>query len=298
MEISSVTNALGAMSIIGIAIYVFISFRRAGGISGVSRMFIDSVNNIESAWVNLLAFIIPYAVSLIPAMMTFRNSQTMLGFEVWEAVNAAAAIEFFGIVTMDTALRFYQYNKKYTSNANKAPVGMAVFSYVFYLAIIITVNVVMEIAAAPSGSLHWFSGESFWKIVALSLLSTLGFPSAVTIGIRTQHKEILAEKTATKQGGGTPKTNALAPAQQPQREQHARHASEFAPQIKAMLNTQYEKDGRILAPKEITPRLKGLTQTHEQAKGKISEITKNWKIENGIKETTAAAADKFTMPKG
>jgi hypothetical protein len=295
MEISSVTNALGAMSIIGIAIYVFISFRRAGGISGVSRMFIDSVNNIESAWVNLLAFIIPYAVSLIPAMMTFRNSQTMLGFEVWEAINAAAAIEFFGIVTMDTALRFYQYNKKYTKDANKAPVGMAVFSYVFYLAIIITVNVVMEIAAAPSGSLHWFSGESFWKIVALSLLSTLGFPSAVTIGIRTQHKEILAEKTATKQGGGVVKNNTPAPQSQPQR---IKHASAFAPQITAMLDAQYKKDGRILPPKEITPRLKGLTQTHEQAKGKISEITKNWKIENGIKETTAAAADKFTMPKG
>ncbi len=289
MEVQSVTNILGVFSIIGIVVYIIFAVRRAGGVEGISKMFISALNNVESAWVNLLAFFIPYAVSFIPASMTFRNARLLLDFEVWEAINAAAAIEFFGIVTMDTALRFYQYNKRYTSDANKAPVGWAVFSYVFYLVIIISVNVMMEIANAPAGTLHWFSGSVFWKVVSLTLLSTLGFPSAVTIGIRTQHKEVLAQKMTAKSGGGNNQPTAKP---QPQREAKPKHASDYKDKIWAMLDAEHGKSGRVLAPKEITASLK---IDHNNNKGYVSTQTAQWAASRGVQKGTDAS--HFTIPK-
>jgi hypothetical protein len=289
MEYQSVTNILGLFSIIGIIVYAVVAIRRAGGVDGITKMFISALNNVESAWVNLLAFFIPYAVSFIPASMTFRNAKLLLGFENWEAINAAAAIEFFGIVTMDTALRFYQYNKRYTSDANKAPVGWAIFSYVFYLVIIISVNVMMEIANAPTGTLHWFSGSVFWKVVSLTLLSTLGFPSAVTIGIRTQHKEVLSQKNVSKNNGGNAPS---ASKNQPQREAKIRHASDYKEKIVAMLDNEYKKNGRVLAPKEITASLK---IDHNNNKGYVSQTTSAWAAAHGVNKN--ADGNHFTIPK-
>jgi hypothetical protein len=282
---------IGIVSGVGILAYFLYSIKRAGGANAVLGAVTKLVNNVESTWMNLLAAGIPYSVSLIPAMMTYRNAKKILGVDDWEALNMGAAIEFFGIVAMDTAIRFWHHNKKWQNRGagNKAPFMLAVVAYLFYLAIIITVNVVMEIATSPIGSLHWFRGEAFWRIVALSLLSTLSIYSGMVVAMRTQHKEVLNEKSKDKPQGNNNQPKQEQP--QPQRQEKKKHASDFAPQITAMLDKTWANEQRVLSPKEITTRLK---LDHNTAKGYVSTKTTEWRAQNNIPRD-GASSNKFTI---
>jgi hypothetical protein len=255
--------------------FIIYSIVRAGGLGAVLKNSVNLVNGAENAWLNFAAAVIPYGVSLIPATLTYQHVRTELHFEFWTAVDAGIVVELFGVVAMQTIIRFWQNNKKYTSNKseNRAPLGLAIFAYSFYLIIVLVVNVVLEIIAGK---------QTFWGILAIGLFSLLGIPSGILVAIRSQHREVLEEKRAMKQ---QPKQE-----QSQQREQKVKHASGYANQIIAMLEAEYEKNKRVMAPKEITAKLK---LDHNKSKGYVSTLTSKWVAEKGIDKK--AGSDKFTF---
>lgn len=271
-----------AVLFIALIFSAIVYVRRSGGPGAILTNITNLVNGAESAWMNLAAALIPYGVSLIPAYLTYQHVYNELDFKQWIAIDSGVVVELFGVVAMQTIIRFWQNNKKYTSEKSelRAPLKAAVFAYGFYLVITMTVNVVLEVVAGE---------RTFWPIVAIALFSLLGIPSGVLVAIRTTHREILDQRMQAKQGQGQ---NNKPQAQGKPQEYKPKHASDFQPQIVKMLQDEYDKTGRVLTPKEITAKLK---LDHARSKGYVSTQTTNWMQTNGIQKDKKASSDKFTI---
>ena len=144
----------------------------------------ETIAGAEKSFLDLLSAIVPWAVPVIPAYLTYFHTMNEMGFPSWVAYTAAFVTEVLGIASVATAIKFYRHNLKYKDSKNHAPFWLAIGTYVFYLVILLTVNVLLEIVAGT---------RSTAVITALGLFSLLSFPSAVLISIRAQHTEILNE---------------------------------------------------------------------------------------------------------
>jgi len=173
----------------------------------------EVINSAERSFLDLLSALVPYAVPIIPAFLTFDHVHKMMGFETWVAYTAAFVTEVLGITSVSTAIRFYRHNaiyatqqasqpaegkKRIKTNAaatnknklkNKAPFGLAIFTYAFYLVIVLSVNVLLLIESQSK------TAAVIWSIGLFSLLSV---PSGILISIRSQFGEMLEEKKEQK----------------------------------------------------------------------------------------------------
>lgn len=232
------------------------------------RFISNILNGAEKSLLDLLSVFVPYCVPIIPAYLTYQHTINEMGFSPFIAWTAAFVVEVLGLTSVATAVRFYRYNLKYTKEANRAPFKLAVLVYVFYIVIVLLVNVVLEIVSGQRGG---------WVILSIALFSMLSFPSSVLVSIRYQFAEMLEEKQGRVKGDANQTTDVTS---QPRKE---KHASDYSDKIPAMLNEEWEKNKRVLTPKEITSRLK---LDHSRNKGYVSTMTSKWR---------AGHSDKFTF---
>lgn len=223
-----------------------------------------AMNGAEKSLLDLLSVFVPYCVPIIPAYLTYYHTIQQMDFPAWVAGTAAFVVEVLGLTSVATAIRFYRYNLKYKKEANRAPFKLAVSVYVFYIVVVLLVNVILEIVAETRGG---------WVILAIALFSMLSFPSGVLVSIRTQFSEMLEEKALARapQSTGDNQLNATG--------KRTKHASAYREQITAMLNEEFQKSGKVLMPKEITAKLK---LDHDRSKGFVSTLTTQWKKDNNI----------------
>ena len=153
-------------------------------LSNIFETISETINGAEKSFLDLLSALVPWAVPVIPAYLTVYHTQNEMGFPSWVAFTAGFVTEVLGIASVATAIKFYRHNLKYKDNKNHAPFLLAIGTYVFYLVIILTVNVLLEFVAGS---------RSTAVIIAIGLFSLLSLPSAVLISIRAQHTEILGE---------------------------------------------------------------------------------------------------------
>jgi hypothetical protein len=219
----------------------------------------ELIGGAENSFLDLLCMVVPYAVPIIPAYLTYQHTIDLMNFPQWVAFTTAFVVETLGMASVATAIKFWGYNRHYKRIENKAPLGLAVSVYVVYVVIVVMVNVILEIVSATrTGAV----------ITAIGMFSLLSFPSSVLVAIRAQFREILIAKKEAKENPKQPK------------EYRPKHASDHRDKILAMLKDEHGKSGRILAPKEITAKLK---LDHDKSKGYISTLTTQWKSENNIK---------------
>lgn len=150
----------------------------------------DVLNGAEKSLLDLLSIIVPYAVPIIPAYLTYYHTRDQMGFPDWVAKTAAFVVEVLGITAVSTAIRFWRNNTIYKSEKEKAPFWLAVGVYVFYIVIVLSVNVILEIVSQT---------RSGWVIFSIGLFSLLSFPSGVLISIRAQYTEMLEDRNERKQ---------------------------------------------------------------------------------------------------
>lgn len=244
-------------------------------LKNIFSFFADLLNNAERGIVDFISAFVPYAVPIIPAYLTFYHTQDMMDFPAWVAWTSAFVVEALGLASVATVVRFYLHNKRYKSEQNRAPFWIAFGVYIFYIVVVITVNVILEVVANTRGG---------WIITAIGLFSLLSFPSGVLISIRTQYREMLDQKQAAKQGTQKPNNDNQT---QPQREQKQKHASDYKDRIPVMLKAEFDKSGKVLTPKDITSALK---LDHEKNKGYVSTARSKWMQESGI-----ASSDHFKI---
>ena len=142
----------------------------------------DGIRNSEASLVNLLSAIAPWLAPLAPAYLSYTHMSAKLAFPKPIAWAVAIVVEVMGLSAVSTALLFWAHNKRYSKEYKKAPIKIVIGAFVFYLAVILAINVLLEISVAS------------WALVtAKSLLTLLSIPAALILAVRTQHQELLNE---------------------------------------------------------------------------------------------------------
>ena len=142
----------------------------------------DGIRNSETSLVNLLSAIAPWLAPLAPAYLSYNHMSQKLEFPGFFAGAVAVVVEVLGLSAVSTALLFWAHNKRYSKDYKKAPIKVVIFSFVFYLLVILAINVLLEISTA-----EWAT------ITSKALLTLLSIPAALILGVRTQHQELLNE---------------------------------------------------------------------------------------------------------
>lgn len=144
-----------------------------------------NIRGAEASVVNFLSAVIPWGAPVPVAYMTFMHMEGVLQFPFVISVITAIVIEILGFSTVSTIIGLWNYNRRYTADSKKkTPIEVVIFAFVFYLAIVLTVNVLLD---ASQGS------ENAWiaVIVVRGLLTLLTIPAALILGVRTLHTEML-----------------------------------------------------------------------------------------------------------
>jgi hypothetical protein len=149
----------------------------------------EIINGAEKSFLDLLSAIVPYFVPVIPAYLTYFHTLVQMEFPKEIAWTAAFVVEVLGITAVSTAIRFWHHNLKYKDPTRRAPFALAIGVYAFYIVIVMSINVVLEMVSATRGG---------WVIFSIALFTLLSVPSGVLISIRTQFSEALEEEQQRK----------------------------------------------------------------------------------------------------
>lgn len=105
---------------------------------------LDSLVILNRATENLLIDVVasysPWVAPVVPALMTYQNMITHLGFPAWASWAAAICVETLGLSSIQTAVSFWQWNDSKNKSDPKAPVMAAILTGGFYLLTVLTVN--------------------------------------------------------------------------------------------------------------------------------------------------------------
>ncbi len=137
---------------------------------------------MERTLVSNVAATVPWLAPIAPAYMAWHNSVNLLSWPIWVAWMVAAAIEGLGMSVVSTAFELWDWNDTKKDKDQNAPVLIAVAAVIFYLSVVIIVNVLLEL------------GWPVW--IAKALLSLLSVPAVVTLALRSQHARRMDVKHA------------------------------------------------------------------------------------------------------
>lgn len=150
-------------------------------------------------YVDVVANVMPWAGSLIPATLTFENVQRNLGFETGPALVIAGVVEGLGFVTVTTALDLYELRQaevkanphpglppNWGTNLGEGERGgngafwISVAGAAAYLIVVLMINSILD-------------GGDTWHKITLGLLSTFGVLGGLMVALRKHLAERLNE---------------------------------------------------------------------------------------------------------
>ncbi len=148
--------------------------------------FFDKINGwirgTEGSIVNLISAIAPWGAPSPVAYMTFDHCLNALHFPDLIAFITALVVEALGISSISTALSFWAHNQKYKGEDQKAPLILAISTFIFYISVVLILNVVIDVEKHI---------DSNGIIVARALLSLLSIPAGVLLATRAQQTELI-----------------------------------------------------------------------------------------------------------
>lgn len=156
----------------------------------------DGLDRFELSYVTFLTKILPIIIPIPTAIQTRVHVTQHLGYTPTQGLIVAAIVEFFGYASLYKALQFAEHNRKYTAEKNQAPFKFAIVIYGFYLAVVITFNVLPELATDKPSYIIAMN-------ILMALLSIPGGALAGISAIHTERKEAL-KKPRTEQANERP----------------------------------------------------------------------------------------------
>lgn len=143
----------------------------------------EGIRNVESSFVNFISAVAPWLAPLAPAYMTYWHAVDTLKFPVWVALPVALVVEILGFSAVSTYMTFWFFNRRNKASAKKAPIPLVVFAFAFYLALIVTSNILLDAF-----------NKAEWAVIAVRALFTLQtIPAALIVVARAGHKNLLTE---------------------------------------------------------------------------------------------------------
>lgn len=143
----------------------------------------ESIRSIEGSFVNFISAVAPWLAPLAPAYMTYDHAVNTLHFPVWVALPVALVVEILGFSAVSTFMTFWFFNRRTKADAKKAPLPLVVFAFLFYLALIVASNILLD-----------SFDNAGWAVVTVRALFTLQtIPAALIVVARAGHRSLLAE---------------------------------------------------------------------------------------------------------
>lgn len=230
------------------------------------------INNTEGSLVNFLTAFAPWLAPLIPAYMTYNHMIEFLKFHAWLAFVLALVVEILGFGTVSTGLDFWFYNRRNKAQSKQAPLTLIVISFMFYLSLIVTSNVIIDWAKEFGNAT-----QQSWSIIIVRFLLTLQtLPAALIVATRTGHRDLLREikqEKLEKEQATSGNTYGTSGSQRKSSKNMGR-PSIYKDKVFIYMDEILERDGRIPTFLEVQREL-GL------AESTASRIRNEWLQENG-----------------
>ena len=199
-----------------------------------------------------------------------------LNFDAWLAWVLALVVEILGFGTVSTGLDFWFYNRRNKAQAKKAPFKLIIISFVFYLGLIVTSNVIIDWAKEFGTPV-----QQSWSIISVRFLLTLQtLPAALIVATRTGHRDLLKEirqekleREQVKVSSTSESTYGTSGSQRKKSSKMGR-PSVYKNKVYVYMDEILERDGRIAPFLEVQREL-GLSEST------ASRIRNEWLEENG-----------------
>lgn len=173
-------------------------------VKGVQWVFdiVDGIVDVlESTAVNTVSALSPWMAPIIPATIVYYRLIEKLAFPSWLAFVVGMNIEFLGLSSVHTTIKFWRHNRQFSyttregdtkvSKKKEAPTRFPVGTFVFYLVVVLSITVMMELPVS--------NYEFVWiRIFAITLLSLLSVPASIIVASRSMYKELLDTVTSKK----------------------------------------------------------------------------------------------------
>jgi hypothetical protein len=141
------------------------------------------VHGAEATVVNVASSVAPWLAPLTPAFMTYQHALDTLRFPVWIALPAAVVVEILGFSAVSTGIDFWFFNRRNKAAGKKAPLRLIVFAFVFYLALIVSSNILLDST----------DGAKWAEVTVRALFTLQTIPAALIVVARVSHKNLLEE---------------------------------------------------------------------------------------------------------
>ena len=157
-------------------------------------------DNLESAAVDLVAKIAPWAAPAPTAYLVFARTTYYLAWPWWVGALAALVIESLGLAVTSTALTLYRYNVGKRKADPPAPLALPLALVGLYFGSAELLTVALDVAPKLAAGLAVSLAD--WAPAVFPVLSLAG---VTVLAIRADHRRRLGEvaaKKAEKSGGG------------------------------------------------------------------------------------------------
>jgi hypothetical protein len=149
-------------------------------------VFNEWMANVESSIIAVIATVIPWMTPIAPAVMTYQHATETLEFHPIVALAVAATVEALGFASLYLMVTFILFNKKNRAKYKAAPTWSVGFAFLFYLAIIVVSNVLLDA----------FKGTEYiqWVVIAVKALFTLmAIPGGIVVVVRAAHHDLIRQ---------------------------------------------------------------------------------------------------------
>lgn len=133
---------------------------------------------LEATLIDNIAASVPWLAPIISAWFAYHNMVGVLNMPIAISLIGSCVVEFLGLATVSTTFKLWQFNDSKRKSDQVAPVQLAIGTTIFYLLIVLTVNVILDSSPITSR-------------IAKALLSLLSVAGAVVLAIRSQHSRRL-----------------------------------------------------------------------------------------------------------
>ena len=235
----------------------------------------------EETAITFISTVIPWLVPVVPAYITYNHSITDLGFHWLVAACVGISVEGLGLTSMYRTFQFLEHNRKYKDEKKKSPWGIPAATYLLYLTIVMTVNVVLD----------YQKGVNTFHLIAIALLTLLSLPAGVLIAVMavheervSEHQKVLADRREQRQNQKAVLEPVLRTGSGSQNGSDGsdRTASRFREQIWGILERDWEERHQIPGTTEIAAEL---NLDKRKAKSYIWNQTQEWKAARGISQS-------------
>ncbi len=147
-----------------------------------------AIEDAEGAIITLVTTLIPWLAPLLPAYLTYSHLTGEIGIPGWVAAAMALSVEFLGLAAIATAFAAMRHNKTQSGKAKMRKVSLAfpVAAYVFYITIVLTVNVVLSLPLTPAA-------RQYAQVAALAGLTLISAPAFVIAVSRQDQRDVERE---------------------------------------------------------------------------------------------------------